>query len=67
MRQAAALEALQLSRTTFWRLRQQGVIRPVHLFRAGIGARAPLMINVPAVLLALRVHSIATHGEPVRS
>jgi hypothetical protein len=65
-RQEAALQALRLSRTTFWRLRREGVIRPVHLFRAGIGSRAPLMINVPAVMLALRVHSIAKHGEPAR-
>jgi hypothetical protein len=55
--QAEALKVLGLSRTQFWRLRRDRVILPmVHFHRTGRSRRAPMMVNVPACRLALRVH-----------
>ena len=57
MRQPAALEVLQISRSTFLRLRRQGIFRPVvHFVRATRSRRAPLIINVAACRLAQAVH-----------
>ena len=55
--QSEALEILGLSRTTFWRLRRDGIIQPmVHLHRITRSRRSPMLVNVPACRLALRVH-----------
>lgn len=55
MRQGPALERLQLSRTTFWVLRRDRILRPgLHYRRVGPGRRSALLVNVPAAELALR-------------
>ncbi|WP_225867198.1 hypothetical protein [Cyanobium sp. PCC 7001] len=54
-----ALEKLGMSRTTFWRLRREGLISAVALCRVGPGRRSPLRVNVPAVLAHL-------HGRTIR-
>lgn len=53
---APACRALGLSVRTFHRLRAAGRLLPaVHYYRAGMGSRAPLQVNIPACRLALRV------------
>lgn len=55
--QADALKALKVSRTQFWRLRAAGIVRGgVHYYRSSRSKRAPLVVNVEAVRLALAVH-----------
>lgn len=55
--QRDALKVLGIGRTTLWRLRRDGVIRPVHMYRSGTGPKAKLWLNVEAVRLAMRVAS----------
>jgi len=55
---------LGISRSTLHRLRAAGIIKDgIHAYRCGIGRRAALRVNVPAVELALRVHAAAMHDE----
>ena len=55
--QPEALKALSLSRTSFWRLRAAGIISGgAHYYRVSRSKRSPLVVNVPAVRLALAVH-----------
>lgn len=51
-----AAAALQTSVSTLYRMRAAGVLLPaVHWHRVGPGRRAPVVVNVPAVRLALQV------------
>ena len=66
--QPEALQALGISRATMHRLRCAGVLRDgVHIYRAGLGQRAPLRINVAAAELALQVNTLATHAAPAQN
>jgi hypothetical protein len=61
--QAEALRILGISRSSMHRLRAAGIIRDgIHTWRAGIGSRAPLRFNIPAIELALQVHTLAAHA-----
>lgn len=61
--QREALQVLGMSRSTLHRLRAAGLLRDgVHAYRIGMGQRAPLRFNVPAIQLALRVQSAATRA-----